>query len=124
KAQLELERGYRLTKQDLLAFIQEILKGDINDKDYQKQIIDHLVSQVFVSDDDTVVYFNIRGGKEIETLTIDDTKNAVKKVQTRLPLARHMRFIETDIDFFRTHARRYLTDHFIKQFVRRVFTDQ
>lgn len=33
KAQLELERGYRLTKQDLLTFIQEILKGDINEKD-------------------------------------------------------------------------------------------
>lgn len=87
KAQLELERGYRLTKQDLLTFIQEILKGDINDKDYQKQIIDHLVSQVFVSDDDTVVYFNIRGGKDIETLTIDDTKEAVKKVQTQSPIA-------------------------------------
>ena len=87
KAQLELERGYRLTKQDLLTFIQEILKGDINDKDYQEQIIDHLVSQVFVSDDDTVVYFNIRGGKDVETLTIDDTKEAVKKVQTQSPIA-------------------------------------
>lgn len=86
KAQLELERGYRLTKQDLLTFIQEILKGDINDKDYQKQIVDHLVSQVFVSDDDTVVYFNIRGGKDIETLTIDDKKEAVKKVQTQSPI--------------------------------------
>lgn len=96
KAQLELERGYRLTKQDLLTFIQEILKGDINDKDYQKQIIDHLVSQVFVSDDDTVVYFNIRGGKDIETITVDDTKtasNKIKGVQTRLPLARQVKLV-------------------------------
>ena len=54
KAQLELERGYRITKKDLLAFIEELLKGDVNDKEYQKQIINHLVSQVFVSDDDTV----------------------------------------------------------------------
>ena len=102
KAQLELERGYRLTKQDLLTFIQEILKGDINDKDYQKQIIDHLVSQVFVSDDDTVVYFNIRGGKDIETLTIDDTKEAVKKVQTQAPLAsqKYPRTLSEDIFTF------------------------
>lgn len=63
KAQLEVERGYRLTREDLLAFIEEILKGDVNDKNYQKQIIDHLVSQVFVSNDDTVVYFNIRSVK-------------------------------------------------------------
>ncbi len=88
KAQLELERGYKLTKKDLLVFIEELLKGDVNDKDYQKQIIDHLVSQVFVSDDNTVVYFNIRGGKDIEKLTIDDTKEVVEKVQTQSPLAR------------------------------------
>ena len=88
KAQLELERGYKLTKKDLLVFIEELLKGDVNDKDYQKQIIDHLVSQVFVSDDNTVVYFNIRGGKDIEKLSIDDTKEVVEKVQTQSPLAR------------------------------------
>ena len=32
KAQLELERGYKLTKKDLLVFIEELLKGDVNDK--------------------------------------------------------------------------------------------
>ena len=78
KVQLELERGYRISKKDLLDFIDELLKGDVNDKDYQKQIIDHLVSQVFVSDDDTVVYFNIRGGKIIEQITLNDTKEAIK----------------------------------------------
>ena len=86
KVQLELERGYRISKKDLLDFIDELLKGDVNDKDYQKQIIDHLVSQVFVSDDDTVVYFNIRGGKNIEQITLNDTKkvieNNIKSVRT------------------------------------------
>ena len=69
------------TKKDLLTFIEELLKGDVNDKEYQKQIINHLVSQVFVSDDDTVVFFNLRGGKDIEKLTIDDTKEAVNSVK-------------------------------------------
>lgn len=78
KVQLELERGYRISKKDLLDFIGELLKGDVNDKDYQKQIIDHLVSKVFVSDDDTVVYFNIRGGKNMEQITLNDTKEAIK----------------------------------------------
>lgn len=68
------------------------MKGDVNDKNYQKQIIDHLVSQVFVSDDDTIVYFNIRGEKDIEKMTFDDvknTKNNMKSVQTQSPLASH-----------------------------------
>lgn len=73
-------------RQRLLDFIDELLKGDVNDKDYQKQIIDHLVSQVFVGDDDTVVYFNIRGGKNIEQITLNDTKetieNNIKGVRT------------------------------------------
>ena len=68
------------------------MKGDVNDKNYQKQLIDHLVSQVFVSDDDAIVYFNIRGEKYIEKMTFDDvknTKNNIKRVQTKSPLARH-----------------------------------
>lgn len=75
---MELERGYKLTKKDLLDFIDLLLKGDKNDKDYQKKIIDNLVSQVFVSDDDTVVYFNIRGGKSIETVSVEETQAAIK----------------------------------------------
>ena len=35
-------------------------------------------SQVFVSDDNTVVYFNIRGGKNIEQITLNDTKEAIE----------------------------------------------
>ena len=92
EAQLELERGYKITKKDLLDFIAELIKGDKNDKDYQRKIIDNLVTQVFVSDDDTVVYFNIRGGKNIETLNFEDVKSNIstlKSVQTQLPLARH-----------------------------------
>ena len=68
------------------------MKGDVNDKNYQKQLIDHLVSQVFVGDDDTIVYFNIRGEKDIEKMTFDDvknTKNNIKGVQTQSPLASH-----------------------------------
>ena len=98
KAQLEVERGYRLTREDLLAFIEEILKGDVNDKNYQKQIIDHLVSQVFVSDDDTVVYFNIRSVKNIEKIMFDDVKNtksSIKGVETQSPLASQEKIIRT-----------------------------
>lgn len=44
------------------------------------------VSQVFVGDDDTVVYFNIRGGKNTEQITLNDTKetieNNIKGVRT------------------------------------------
>lgn len=73
EAQLELERGYKISKKDIVEFIGELLKGDVNDKEYQRKIIDNLVSQVFVHDDNTIVYFNIKGGKDIDLLDINDT---------------------------------------------------
>ena len=79
QAQLELERGYKLTKKDLTDFIQVLLQGDKTDKAYQKKVIDNLVKQVYVSDGDTVVYFNIRGGTDIELPNMDlETTNKVK----------------------------------------------
>lgn len=63
EALLELERGYKITKKDIMEFVAELLKGDRNDKEYQQKIIDNLVCQVYVRDDNTVVYLNIKGGK-------------------------------------------------------------
>ena len=77
QAKLELERGYRITKKDLIEFIAELLKGNKNDKDYQRKIIDHLVSQVYISDNETVVYFNIKGGKIINSISFENTKSAL-----------------------------------------------
>ena len=103
EAQLELERGYKITKKNLLDFIAELIKGDVNDKDYQRKIIDNLVSQVFVSDDDTIVYLSIKGGKNIETITFKDfteSKNSLKSVPTQLPLARQIKKQVDETCFF------------------------
>ena len=78
EALLELERGYKITKKDIIDFVAELLKGDRNDKDYQQKIVDNLVSQVFVSDDHTVVYFNIKGGKTVDLVALDDTNIVLK----------------------------------------------
>ncbi len=69
------------------------MKGDVNDKEYQRQVIDNLVSQVYITDTDTVVYLNIKGGKNIETCDLDDTKEVLTQAQSvrmRLPPARQL----------------------------------
>ena len=63
-----------------------ILQGDVNDLEFRRRLIDNLVYKVYVSDDNTYIYFNIKGGKEIEEITFEDTITAletVKGVQTR-----------------------------------------
>lgn len=101
KVKLELERGFKITKQDLLDFIQEILSCDKTDFEFQKSVIDNLVSQVYVSDDNTVVYFNLRGGKNVivDDINLEDTKKAINgetnSVQTLSPLVHHCGGIRT-----------------------------
>ena len=92
EALLELERGYKINKKDIIEFVAELIKGDRNDKEYQQKIIDNLVSQVYVRDDNTVVYFNIKGGKTIDLLDFDDTNEVLedtKKIRMQSPPSRH-----------------------------------
>ncbi|MEG1751929.1 MAG: recombinase family protein [Clostridia bacterium] len=94
QAQLELERGYKITKKDIVEFIGELLQGDEKDKEYQKKIIDNLISEVYVSDNNTICYFNIKGGKSVETVGFENTNATIEGtlgVQTQLPLARHQK---------------------------------
>ncbi len=41
KAQIELERGQKITKEKIIDFVAMLIKGDPNDKEYQKKLIDH-----------------------------------------------------------------------------------
>ncbi|MDE6966777.1 MAG: hypothetical protein K2O94_07355, partial [Clostridiales bacterium] len=92
KVKLEMERGYKLTKQDILEFVENALKSGNMDFEFQKRIIDILVSKVIVYDGHTVVLFNIRGGKNVitEDISVEDVQNAVNDtlngVQSPTPL--------------------------------------
>ncbi len=105
KVKLEMERGYRLTKEDILDFVKGILKTDNMDKDFQKRIIDILVSKVIVYDGRVVVLFNIRGGKNVitEDVSVEDIQNAVNDtlngVQTPTPTLHQQKPLQSATTF-------------------------
>ena len=68
KAELELDRGKQATREDMTALVQELIKGDPNDKAFRKQLIDVLVSKVFLYDDKIAVFFNLSDDSEIVSL--------------------------------------------------------
>lgn len=91
EALLELERGYKINKKDIIKLVAELIKGERHDKEYRHKIIDNLVNQVYVSDDNTVVYLNIKAGKTIDLLDFNDTKEVVedtKSVRMQSPPSR------------------------------------
>lgn len=106
KVKLEMERGYKLTKQDILEFVENALKSGNMDFEFQKRIIDILVSKVIVYDGHTVVLFNIRGGKNVitEDISVEDVQNAVNDtlngVQSPTPLLHHAKPQANRLGFF------------------------
>jgi hypothetical protein len=78
KAQIELERGMRITKEKITSFVALLLRGDPHDKEYQKKIIDNLVYKAYIYDDSIVAYLNMQGGKDIETISLADTDKAIE----------------------------------------------
>ena len=81
KAKLELERSFRTTKQDILDYIQVLLQGDVNDKEYQKSIIDNLVFQVTISDDNTLVVLNLNNDGNIDFVPLSDIEPILKETK-------------------------------------------
>ena len=103
KAQLVLERGQKLTEKDIVSFVKMILQGDIDDIEFRRRLIDNLVYKVYISDDNTYIYFNIKGGKGIEEITFEDTKSALDKenrVQTQSDSLRQVKLMRTPCQFF------------------------
>lgn len=85
QAALELEQGLKVTKADIVAFVEEFIKGDVRDKDFQKRIIENLVRAMYVYDDEVVLYFNVKGGREESFIGKDDTDAALSGAGTPEP---------------------------------------
>ena len=87
RALLELERGIRITKKDIISFISEIIRSiDLTDKNDQEKIISNLVNSVYLYDDKVVIYYNIKGGKEISFIGLNETNNAIIELNPTPPM--------------------------------------
>lgn len=70
---------------DLLNYIDELVKGDPNDKEYQKRIIDNLIYKVEFYDDRLRLFINFNGGTEVAEFTheqADDAESRAIKAKT------------------------------------------
>lgn len=69
----QMERP-KYTKQEIVQWISRYKVGNINDKDYQKEIIDTFLNSIYVYDDRLVFTYNYRDGTE--TLTLKEIEAA------------------------------------------------
>ena len=66
-AQIELERP-TYTKESIVAWISQFKGGNVEDTEYQKQIIDTFLNSIYVYDDKLVFTYNFKGGTQTISL--------------------------------------------------------
>ena len=71
--QAQMERP-KYSKEEIVQWISRYKYGNIDDKDYQKEIIDTFLNSIYVYDDRLVFTYNYKDGTE--TLTLKDIEAA------------------------------------------------
>ena len=64
-AKLRVANRIRVTEDEIVAWLRSFCKGDLFDLDFRRRIIDVLVNSVFVFDDKIIIYYNVKGGKQV-----------------------------------------------------------
>lgn len=69
-AKLRIANGIRYTKEDIIAWLKQFCKGDLLDGDFRRRIIDVFVNSVYLYDDRVIIFYNIKGGKQISYIEV------------------------------------------------------
>lgn len=89
-SKLRLAAAIRYTEQEIAAWLCQFCKGDLMDVNFRRRIIDTFVNSVYLYDDRVVIWYNIKGGKQVSymeslaaieetgTLDFDDPLEALK----------------------------------------------
>ena len=95
KARIKLERGAIVTKAQLLEFVAELVKGDPDDKAFQKKIIDNLVYKVYIDDTDFFVLVHFFQFNKTEHISFNDVQGVIEEnaAQSSTPILHQKKII-------------------------------
>lgn len=64
-AHLRIAQEIRITEPEVRAWLRDVCKGDPSDPAFRKRIIDIFINSVYFYDDRIIIFYNIRGGKQV-----------------------------------------------------------
>ena len=80
-AKLRVANKIRYTEKEVTAWLKLFCKGDLFDMDFRRRIIDVFINSIFLYDDRIIIFYNIRGGKQVSYIDmLDATKEAPDSV--------------------------------------------
>ncbi|MBQ7587804.1 MAG: recombinase family protein [Lachnospiraceae bacterium] len=73
-AELEIERGFKLTKEHIQFFLEEFRKMDTSDRECEKRLISVFVNAIYVYDDHVKIAFNYSEEGQRRTVSLQDVE--------------------------------------------------
>ena len=64
-SRLRIANSIQLTEQEVRAWLKKFCTSDPMDVEFQKCIIDVFINVIYLYDDRVIVFYNIRGGKQV-----------------------------------------------------------
>ena len=91
-SKMSVASSLTLTKQEVLSWLVSFCSGDPADIEYRRRIVDVLVNSVYVYDDKIVIFYNVRGGKQVSytdiaSLPDPDSSDTVASIPTNAKLS-------------------------------------
>lgn len=69
-AKLRIAQEIRLTELEVRAWLKEFCSGDPLDVEFQKRIIGVFISTIYLYDDRIIIFYNMRGGKQVSYIDL------------------------------------------------------
>lgn len=66
-AKLRVAMGLRLTEKEVVSWLKTFRDGDPSDYDFRRRLVDIFINAVYIYDDRIIVFYNIRGGKQVSS---------------------------------------------------------
>ena len=64
-AKLRIASELRLTEEEVLSWLSTFCNGSTDDEDFCRSIIDTFINSIYFYDDRIVIFYNVRGGKQV-----------------------------------------------------------
>ena len=79
---MRLASSVRFTENEIMAWLRQFCNGDLHDSEFRRNIIDVFINSVYVYDDRIVVFYNIKGGKQVNYMDIEQSLDTGIKSST------------------------------------------
>ncbi len=71
-SKLRIANNIRYTQDEIVAWLDQFCKGDLMDEEFRRRIIDTFINAAFLYDDRVVIFYNVKGTKQISYMEMRD----------------------------------------------------